>query len=63
MNQNSIDRFARIVLGGVVVLLGSYLPMAEALLWALTILGILVMLSGLSGYCPIYHLLKIKTKK
>lgn len=63
MNQNIYDRFFRILLGGVMVLSGGYIHMSNLVLWAVTVIGLFIMLTGLCGFCPFYHLFKINTYK
>jgi hypothetical protein len=62
MNETTTERFIRIVMGGAIILLASYFRMPDLLFWALIILGVLLILTGLSGFCPFYYFLKIGTK-
>jgi len=62
MNLSTVDRFVRIVVGGVLLLLATYIPMSSLLGWVLIIAGLILMLTGLAGWCPIYSALKISTK-
>jgi NhaP-type Na+/H+ or K+/H+ antiporter len=61
-NQNTFERFARILVGGVLLLLATYIPMNTIAVWSLFLIGIVLMLTGLSGWCPIYALLKYSSK-
>ncbi len=63
MNQNSFDRLLRIILGGALVIISSYYPFPPLVFWIFTVVGIILILTGLTGYCPIYHLFKFSTKK
>jgi hypothetical protein len=63
MNMSTFDRFARIIIGGVLLLIASYVPVANLVAWGLVLVGLVLMLTGLSGWCPIYSLCKIGTKK
>lgn len=63
MNQSTFERFVRIIAGGILLLLATYVPMNTILTWILIILGLILMLTGLSGWCPLYKLLGIKTNK
>ncbi len=63
MNQSSTDRFLRILIGGVLLIIVSYLPLNIYLTWVLVLLGIFLMVTGLTGFCPAYSLLKTGTKK
>lgn len=63
MNLGIPARFVWIVIGGALLMLGIYLPLGPALSWSAVILGIVLMLTGLSGYCPFCSLLGICAKK
>jgi hypothetical protein len=62
-NLNDIDRFVRIIIGGAMLLSATYVQMNGFTSIILSILGLLLMLSGLASFCPLYHLLGINTKK
>ena len=61
-NMGNLDREVRIVIG--LLLVG-----AGALLWSgllqivAVVIGIVLLLTSLVGYCPIYDVLKINTAK
>lgn len=61
-NQSTLERFARIIIGGGLLLLATYIPMSTIAVWILFLVGIVLMLTGLSGWCPIYALLKYSSK-
>lgn len=63
MNQSTFERFVRIVVGGILLILATYLPVGPALSWVLVIVGLGLMLTGLAGWCPIYSALNLSTKK
>jgi hypothetical protein len=63
MNLSTADRFIRIIIGGALLMLATYVQMGAPLIWAAIVLGLILMLTGLAGYCPIYSLLGICTKK
>ncbi len=63
MNQSNLDRFIRILVGGALLIATSYITLHPVVFWAVTLLGIILLLTGLTGYCPIYHLFRIGTKK
>jgi hypothetical protein len=57
-NEGTIDRAARVLLGAVLLVLafrGQYTP------W--TWIGVVPLLTGLIGWCPLYSVLGIKTCK
>jgi hypothetical protein len=53
-NVGGLDRIARIVIGGLLVI---YALMGHPWAW----LGVLALASGLVGFCPAYHLLGFNT--
>jgi len=63
MNQSTFERFVRIILGGLLLLLASYVPMNALLSWIAVLAGLVLMLTGLAGWCPIYSVLNLSTKK
>jgi len=63
-NQSTLDRFARILLGGACLIVPSYLPtMPQAAVFFLMIVGLYLMFSGLSGHCVFYKLFGVSTCK
>ncbi|MFA4843679.1 MAG: DUF2892 domain-containing protein [Candidatus Margulisiibacteriota bacterium] len=63
MNLSTADRFVRIIIGGGLLMLATYIQLGVPLTWAAIILGLILMLTGLAGYCPLYALLGCSTKK
>ncbi|NMB54001.1 MAG: DUF2892 domain-containing protein [Leptolinea sp.] len=61
MNESSIDRGIRIVLGVALLVLGFGGMVTGTWGTVFKILGFIPLLTGIIGYCPIYSLLKIKT--
>ncbi|MBU0630056.1 MAG: DUF2892 domain-containing protein [Candidatus Margulisbacteria bacterium] len=57
-NQSTFERFIRIFVGGLLLLLATYLPLHVFFVWLLLIVGVVLMLTGLSGYCPIIALIQ-----
>jgi hypothetical protein len=55
-NESSIDRALRVVLGIVVL---SLVVIGPKTMWGL--LGLVPLLTGLVGFCPLYRLLGIST--
>jgi hypothetical protein len=56
-NVGKIDRYARIAIGVVIVILGLY---ANSWIGAI---GLIPIITGITKYCPAYTLLKINTDK
>ena len=62
-NLGTAERWIRIVVGLVLILVGVLAPIP---LWAeelAGVLGILLVVTGGAGYCPLWHLLKLNTSK
>jgi hypothetical protein len=62
-NQNTFERFARIIIGGICVLSASYITMPNILILILMLAGLYLMFSGLAGQCVIYKIFGINTSK
>jgi hypothetical protein len=62
-NESGLDRLIRVVLG--IVLLALNLGGVVTGSWGIVLLvvGTLAVVTGLIGFCPLYALLKIHTKK
>jgi hypothetical protein len=63
MNESSMDRYIRVILGIVLLLLGWTGIVGGTLGLIFKILGFLPLVTGLIGFCPIYALFKFGTKK
>lgn len=62
LNESGVDRIIRVVLGVILLVLGWGGIVGGT--WGLVfkILGFLPLLTGFLGFCPLYALLKFKTK-
>jgi hypothetical protein len=62
-NESGLDRIIRVVFG--IVLLALYFTntVTATLGVIFFILGVLALVTGVAGFCPLYALLKIKTNK
>jgi len=62
-NESNVDRIIRVVLG--VVLAGLKLGgvVAGAWGWVLLVIGIVLLFTGLVGWCALYRLFGFSTKK
>jgi Flp pilus assembly protein TadB len=62
-NESTLDRIIRVILG--IVLLALYLMgiVGGTLGIILVVLGAILLITGIIGFCPLYALLKFKTKK
>lgn len=63
VNQAGWDRILRVILGVVLLLLAFSNVVSGGLGTLFIIVGIVALLTGLSGICPLYMLLKFRTKK
>jgi hypothetical protein len=62
LNESGMDRIIRAVVGIVLIALAWGGVVTGALGTVLIILGAVLLLTGIIGFCPIYALLKIRTK-
>jgi hypothetical protein len=62
INEAGWDRIVRIVVGLVLIYLGWAGVVSGGLGTALMVVGFIPLLTGLIGWCPMYALLKIRTK-
>ena len=63
INESSIDSVIRIFAGVLLLYLGFGGELAGALAIAADILGVLLLLTGVIGFCPLYILLNFKRQK
>lgn len=61
LNVASWDRILRVLLGIVLIYLGWSGVVSGAAGTVLVILGLVPLLTGLLGFCPLYALLRIRT--
>jgi hypothetical protein len=62
-NESSLDRIIRVIFG--IALLALYFTgtVTGGIGIVLIVLGAVALLTGLVGFCPLYALLKLNTKK
>jgi len=63
VNEASWDRIVRVVLGAVLLFVGFGSTISGALGVVVGILGVVFVVTGLMGFCPLYALFKIDTNK
>ena len=63
VNEANWDRIARVVLGIVLLFLGLGGVVSVALGIVLDVLGAILLITGVVGFCPLYSLFKFSTKK
>lgn len=57
-NMSSLDRIIRIIVG--IALLGVLVFVSGGIRW-IGLVGLIPLLTGIVGFCPLYALFKIKT--
>jgi hypothetical protein len=62
LNESNIDRVIRAVAGVVLLYLG-FAVLAGALAIVADVIGVVLLLTGAVGFCPLYALLKLSTLK
>ncbi|ASI99041.1 YgaP family membrane protein [Thermococcus celer] len=60
-NEGTVDRLLRVVIG--IVLLGVWAGMNVPYRTVLLIIGLIALVTGLTGFCAIYKLLGVSTCK
>ncbi len=60
-NEGTLDRILRVVLGLLLLVLALLQVVSGIWLWVAAIVGAILLVTGLVGFCPLYTLLKINT--
>ncbi|MFA5836162.1 MAG: DUF2892 domain-containing protein [Bellilinea sp.] len=63
INEAGWDRIVRVLAGILLLALGFGGVVAGTFGLVFKIIGTLLLVTGLVGYCPVYALLKVRTKK
>lgn len=63
VNEGLLDRVLRVVGGLALLALGLFQVWSGAWMWVAVILGAILLVTGLVGFCPLYTLLKINTAR
>ncbi len=63
INESPLDRIIRVIAGIVLIALGLFGVASGAWLWITYILGAILLLTGIVGFCPLYRLFKFSTVK
>lgn len=63
INEGKTDRIIRVIVGIILLALGLFGVLGGWLMWAAYIVGAILVLTGIVGFCPLYALLKINTNK
>ncbi len=63
LNESNLDRIIRVVVGIVLLYLGFGGASSGALAIVADVLGVVMLLTGAVGFCPLYTLFKFSTLK
>lgn len=63
VNQSSTDRSVRAIVGVALLLVALFMVTGVALKIVLIVLAAVALLTAYTGFCPLYRLLKISTKR
>ena len=62
-NEGPVDSVIRVIAGIVLIALGLFGVANGAWLWITYILGAILLVTGILGFCPLYRLFKFNTVK
>jgi hypothetical protein len=62
-NESGLDRVIRVVAGAALLVLYFTQVLSGGLGIVAVVLGAVLLITGVIGFCPLYTLLKIRTKK
>ena len=63
MNEGPVDRIIRVLVGIALIALGLLGIVSGVWMWVAYILGAILLLTGIVGFCPLYKLFKTSTAK
>jgi uncharacterized membrane protein YecN with MAPEG domain len=63
INEGTLDRIIRVIAGIVLLALGLLGMVGGVWMWVVYILGAILLVTGIVGFCPLYALLKLNTAK
>jgi fatty acid desaturase len=63
MNEGPVDRIIRVIVGIALIALGLLGVATGVWMWVAYILGAILLLTGIVGFCPLYTLFKLNTAK
>lgn len=64
VNESTLDRVVRVILGIILIAGGVYYAYLAASIvwgWLAALVGLILLVTGAIGFCPIYAVLKIRT--
>ncbi|MFA5840193.1 MAG: DUF2892 domain-containing protein [Candidatus Margulisiibacteriota bacterium] len=62
-NENNFDRFIKILVGSIVLYFTIYFHLHIIATALLVFAALWMVITGIIGYCPLYHLLGINTER
>jgi hypothetical protein len=63
LNESNVDRIIRVVAGVVLLYLGFGGVLAGGLAVVADVVGVVLLLTGAVGFCPLYAMFKLSTLK
>ena len=63
LNLDTTDRILRVLLGFLLVYIALYADLSAGAVWLLTLFGMVLIITAISGVCPFYRALKISSIK
>ncbi|MFA5873016.1 MAG: DUF2892 domain-containing protein [Anaerolineales bacterium] len=63
MNEGPVDRIIRVLVGIALIALGLLGVATGVWMWVAYILGAILLVTGIVGFCPLYKLFKLSTAK
>ncbi|MGD1899450.1 MAG: DUF2892 domain-containing protein [Phormidesmis sp.] len=61
-NVGAVDRFLRILVASVLLYLGAHVYAGSSVGFVLDAVGVIALLTGITGFCGLYKLLGINTR-
>lgn len=62
-NESPVDRIIRVIVGIVLIALGLLGIASGVWMWVAYILGAVLLITGIVGFCPLYKLFKFSTAR
>lgn len=62
-NESPVDRIIRVIVGIVLIALGLLGIASGVWMWVAYVLGAVLLITGIVGFCPLYKLFKFSTAK
>ncbi len=63
MNEGPVDRIIRVIVGMALVAIGLLGVASGVWVWVAYLLGAILLVTGIVGFCPLYKLFKLSTAK